>query len=444
MAAYFARRFLLLIPTFLGITILVFMVTRFVPGGPVDQMLMQMQGAGAGVEGGGGEGENLDVPPEAIENLERHYHFDWPIWKQYLQFLGPLNLDERGPLGEDASHYELVDWIVDEGDAVAEGDPVVRIRAVGPVPGEGLSPTTVSEEIFAPADGTVTNFRFAGGGAFDEGAVLYDLDGEPVEGEDLWSKTFSGVLAADLGESYKHKSSVAELVVERFPISLRFGLTGFLLAYLICIPLGVLKAVRHGSTFDFASSALVFIGYSIPGWALGAVLLVLFGGGSFWDVFPLGEIESAGIDGMSTVAKIKDWTWHMVLPVTAYCAGSFATLTVLTKNSLMDNLGQDYVRTAFAKGLSERRVILLHTLRNSLIPLCTGLGHAIGIIMAGSYLIETVFNIDGLGLLGFKSIVGRDYTVVMGVLVINTVLVLVGNILSDVLYVLVDPRIRFS
>ena len=134
----------------------------------------------------------------------------------------------------------------------------------------------------------------------------------------------------------------------------------------------------------------------------------------------------------------------MVLPVTAYCAGSFASLTVLTKNSLMDNLGQDYVRTAFAKGLSERRVILLHTLRNSLIPLCTGLGHAIGIIMAGSYLIEKVFNIDGLGLLGFTSIIGRDYTVVMGVLVINTLLVLIGNILSDILYVLVDPRIRFS
>jgi len=136
--------------------------------------------------------------------------------------------------------------------------------------------------------------------------------------------------------------------------------------------------------------------------------------------------------------------YHMVLPVIAYSIGSFATLTVLTKNSLMENLGQDYVRTAFAKGLSERRVIFVHALRNSLIPICTGLGHAISLVMAGSYLVEKVFNIDGLGLLGFTSIIGRDYAVVMGVLVINTLLMLVGNILSDVLYVLVDPRIRFN
>ncbi len=261
---------------------------------------------------------------------------------------------------------------------------------------------------------------------------------------DVWSKNFSGLLALNLGNSYKFESPVMQLIVQRFPISLRFGLTGFLLAYLICIPLGILKAVRHSSRFDIASSALIFVGYSIPGWALGAVLLTLFGGGSFWDVFPLGGIHSADYETLSAWGKLKDSLHHMVLPVIAYSVGSFAVLTVLMKNSLMDNLGQDYVRTAFAKGLSERRVILLHALRNSLIPICTGLGHALGILMAGSYLIEKVFNIDGIGLLGFNSIVGRDYTVVMGVLVINTLLMLIGNIISDVLYVLVDPRIRFS
>lgn len=444
MAAYFARRFLLLIPTFLGITMMVFAVTRFVPGGPIDQMIMQMSGAGAGGEAGGGASDTVDIPPEALKNLERYYHFDWPIWRQYLQFLGPLNFDERGLFGDPADHYEVIDWIVEEGDQVSAGDPIVRIRAVGPNPGEGMAPTTVSEEIFAPRDGRVTGIELEGGSRFDEGAALYLLNGQAIESDAVWGKIFTGVLAADLGQSYTHRSPVIQLVVERFPVSLRFGLTGFLLAYLICIPLGVLKAVRHGSQFDFVSSALVFIGYSIPGWALGTILLVAFGGGSFWDVFPLGEITSANYSELEGWARLKDAVWHMVLPVTAYCAGSFASLTVLTKNSLMDNLGQDYVRTAFAKGLSERRVILLHTLRNSLIPLCTGLGHAIGIIMAGSYLIEKVFNIDGLGLLGFTSIIGRDYTVVMGVLVINTLLVLVGNILSDILYVLVDPRIRFS
>ena len=171
---------------------------------------------------------------------------------------------------------------------------------------------------------------------------------------------------------------------------------------------------------------------------------MLLGGGGFWDVFPLGGFESANYAELSLWGKVKDRLWHTVLPVIAYMVGSFATLTILMKNSLMENLGQDYVRTAFAKGLSEPRVIFVHAFRNSLIPLCTGLGHAVGILMAGSYLIEKVFNIDGLGYLGYTSVIDRDYAVVMGVLVFNTFLVLLGNILSDVLYVLADPRIRFN
>ena len=215
----------------------------------------------------------------------------------------------------------MIDWIVEEGDQVSAGDPIVRIRAVGPDPGEGMAATTVSEEIFATRDGRVTGIELDGGSRFDEGAALYLLDGQAIEADALWGKTFTGVLAADLGQSYTHRSPVIKLVVERFPVSLRFGLTGFLLAYLICIPLGVLKAVRHGSQFDFVSSALVFIGYSIPGWALGTILLVAFGGGSFWDVFPLGEITSANYSELQGWAKLKDAVWHMVLPVTAYCAG---------------------------------------------------------------------------------------------------------------------------
>jgi microcin C transport system permease protein len=186
------------------------------------------------------------------------------------------------------------------------------------------------------------------------------------------------------------------------------------------------------------------VGYSIPGWALGLLLLVMFGGGSFYGIFPLGGFRSDDWAELSLLGKIADQVHHTILPVAAYAAGSFATLTVLMKNSLMENLGQDYVRTAFAKGLSERRVVLVHALRNSLIPICTGLGHAIGLLMAGSFLVERVFNIDGIGYLGYSSIIERDYAVVMGIYVINTLLILVGNILSDLLYVLVDPRIRFS
>jgi microcin C transport system permease protein len=252
------------------------------------------------------------------------------------------------------------------------------------------------------------------------------------------------LLHLDLGKSYKFNQPVIDVITQRFPISLYFGLIGFLLAYLVCIPLGVAKAVKHGSVFDFASSTLVFMGYSIPGFALGALLLVLLGGGSFWDVVPLGGFRDQDWATFSTWHKITDQMHHTILPVLSYAVGSFATLTVLMKNSLMENLGQDYVRTAFAKGLSEKRVIFGHTLRNSLIPITTGLGQAIGIVMAGSYLVEKVFNINGIGYLGYTSIIDRDYAVVLGILVINTLLVLIGNILSDVFYVLVDPRIRFS
>ncbi|MGE3799907.1 MAG: ABC transporter permease subunit [Candidatus Kapaibacterium sp.] len=249
------------------------------------------------------------------------------------------------------------------------------------------------------------------------------------------------VLQGDLGKSYKFSEPVVTVIKERLPISIFFGLTGFLLSYLICIPLGVWKAVKHGSPFDIISSALVFIGYSIPGFALGAVLLVTLGSAGY---FPLGEFHSLEWDSLSLWGKILDQAHHAVLPITAYMVGSFATLTILMKNSLMENLGQDYVRTAFAKGLPEKRVVFIHAFRNSLIPIVTGLGHFIGLVFAGSFLIEKVFNIDGLGYVGFKAIVERDYTFVMGTLAIGIVVLLIGNILSDIFYALVDPRIRFK
>jgi microcin C transport system permease protein len=342
MAAYFLRRLLLIIPTFVGITFLVFGVTRFVPGGPIEQMMIQSQTLSeGGVEVGGEMASGMDIPADVRKSLEKKFHLDRPF-------------------------------------VVAYG---------------------------------------------------------------LWIKD---VVQLDLGKSYKYNTPVLDVIVSRFPVSIYFGLIGFILAYSICIPLGILKAIKHGGVFDLGTSVMVFIGYSVPGWAVGALLLVLFGGGSFLDWVPLGGFHSSNWETLSFGEKIVDQLHHTILPVIAYALGSFALLTVLMKNSLMENLGQDYVRTAFAKGLPEWRVIGLHAVRNSLIPICTGLGHAIGLVMAGSYLIELVFNIDGIGYLGYTSIVERDYQVVMGILVVNTVLVLFGNILSDVLYVLVDPRIRFS
>jgi microcin C transport system permease protein len=186
------------------------------------------------------------------------------------------------------------------------------------------------------------------------------------------------------------------------------------------------------------------MGYAVPGWALGTALLVLFGGGSFWSVFPLGGFRSDNWAYLTFGQKVIDQVHHMFLPVLCYMIGGFATLTILTKNSLMENMSQDYVRTAFAKGLRQRRVIFVHALRNSLIPIATGLGHVFSLILAGSFLIEKVFNIDGMGYLGYTSILQRDYPVALGILVVSSLLMLVGNILSDVIYAVVDPRIRFK
>ena len=215
----------------------------------------------------------------------------------------------------------------------------------------------------------------------------------------IFQKEFSGILTGNLGKSYTYLQPVTEVMRPRFKISLLYGLTGILISYLICIPLGIKKALNHGSAFDFGSSVAIFVAYSIPGWALGGVLLVLFGGGSFLDIFPLGGFRSPSEiwETFTPVQKFIDQVHHMILPVIAWTIGSFATMTVLMKNSLMENLSQDYIRTAFAKGLSEKRVIWLHAIRNSLIPIASGIGHILGVVIAGSYFIERMFNIDGFG-----------------------------------------------
>ena len=361
MTTYFIRRLLLIIPTFLGVTMIAFLITRMVPGGPLERAVMEARMAAGGWSESGGQ-----LPESVMEELKKTYHLDKPWYQAYFLWLN------------DVAHLSL-------------------------------------------------------------------------------------------GNSHKYREPVASLIAERFPISLMFGLSGFVLAYLISIPLGILKALRHGSPFDFASSAMVFIGYSIPGWAMGTLLLVFFAGGEFYEWFPLGKIQADSFDGLpsivqrwededsvsdefgsfsyekiSPISRLIDRLHHAVLPVFCYVMGSFAALTILMKNSLMENLGQDYVRTAFAKGVSPRRVILIHTLRNSLIPIATGLGHAIGIIMAGSYLIELTFEINGMGMLGYNAIIDKDFTVVMGILAVNILLTLFGNILSDFFYAAADPRIRFE
>ena len=341
MSGYFLRRLLLIIPTFIGITLAVFVIMHFVPGGPVERQILRFQMAAAGGEGATAMRGGVEIPQEAIEEIRRYYGFDKPV------------------------HIRYANW--------------------------------------------------------------------------LWN-----VIRLDLGNSYVYQDPVWDIIKARFPVSLTLGLTGFLLSYLVCVPLGVLKAVKHGSKFDLVSSVLVFLGYAAPGWALGTALLVLFGGGSFWSIFPLGGFRSDNWEYLTFSQKVADQAEHMFLPVVCYMLGSFATLTILTKNSLMENMSQDYVRTAFAKGLHKNRVIFVHALRNSLIPIATGLGQVFSLILAGSFLIEKVFNIDGMGYLGYTSILQRDYPVALGILVVSSLLLLIGNIVSDMIYAVVDPRIRFK
>jgi microcin C transport system permease protein len=259
---------------------------------------------------------------------------------------------------------------------------------------------------------------------------------------------FCGVLQGDLGISTRYSDPVIDTIVSKFPISIYFGLIGYFATWIVCIPLGVQKAIRHRSMFDTASSMVVFLGYSIPGFVACLIMMLLLSTDLGWDVLPLGRFRSEPWDDWWDAGQywrcIKDQVWHTAIPVAGYVMGGFATMTILMKNSLLENLGADYVRTAFAKGLSENRVVFLHALRNSMIPICVGVGHAIGLLFAGSFLIEKTCNIPGMGLLGFNSLVERDYPVLMGILVFGVLIRLTGNIISDVVLALVDPRVRFG
>jgi len=248
-------------------------------------------------------------------------------------------------------------------------------------------------------------------------------------------------------ESYRFPNKNAwQLIRERFPVSLTFGLTGFLLSYLVCIPLGMMKALKHNSSFDFASSAIVFIGYAIPAFALGMLLKMAFCGTveGLWDIFPATGFHSADFGSLSFWGKCGDVLRHMLLPILCYMSGSFAVLTLLMKNSLLEQINSDYVRTVYAKGADTRRVLLVHVLRNALIPIATGFGGILSLMFAGSVIIERVFEIPGMGSLSLEAIVGRDYPVFMGILSLTSLLSLLGNILSDAAYMVIDPRISFT
>ncbi len=416
MAEYFIRRLLLAIPTFFISTFIVFTIVRETPGSPLDRAIMElkMSAATEGAASSNSFGGSGEIPEEALEELKRFYGYDRPIWRAYLDWLGVMP-------------RQTVSYKLTEGTPRNIGDGV---RAIANIEN---------------GNWVIRDYR-------DQDRVIdtwtIDTETKVADNGDKQVRIFkeerSGILQLDFGKSHEYRQTVLELVKERLPISLQFGIIGLLLSYTVCVYLGILKALNHGSAFDLTTSVLVFVGYSIPGWALGAVLLVMLGGGSFYDVFPLGGFQSDNYETLSFFGKVWDHAYHFVLPTIAYTIASFASLTMLMKNSLLENLSQDYIRTAFAKGLREKRVIWIHAMRNSIIPLASRIGFIVALFLASSYLIELVFNIDGLGMLTFRAILARDFPIVFGFAVISVIIQLVGTMLSDLALSVVNPRIRFK
>lgn len=428
MTTYFLRRLLLMVPTFLGSTILVFTILQMAPGGPLEKQIQRLQmGAAAEGESVGSvsdimSGGSQILPEKALKELKRFYGFDKPIWQRYMMWLGvwPREIKQRDIVFRE-DQFEIKKRVGKKAGKILRVD--IRRK------GEDLTVYEKNNSISSVWKAHIEDTDESG----DIHGVIYQTE-------------YSGIMTGNFGKSYTYLQPVTEVMKPRFKISLFFGLTGMFLSYIVCIPLGIRKALKHGSPFDFVSSVIIFVAYSIPGWALGGVFLVLFGGGSFWDVFPLGGFRSQMEvwETLSLLEKILDQLHHAVLPIIAWSIASFTTLTVLMKNSLLEQLSQDYIRTAFAKGISEKRVVWLHAIRNSVIPIAAGIGHIIGIVFAGSYLIELVFNIEGFGKMGFQAVMDRDYPITLAFLVIGVLIRLVGNIISDIALATVDPRIRFK
>lgn len=336
MKDYVLRRLFLIIPTFIGITLMVFIMTRFVPGGPIERMIAQAQEASAAQ--GYNRMNEAPLSAEQLQELKSFYGFDKPVVVSYIYWL-------------------------------------------------------------------------------------------------------KNVVLLDLGTSTRYYESVWELIKSKLPVSLFYGIMAMILTYAVCIPLGVLKAIKHRTAIDNLSSIFIFVGYAIPNYVVAIILLLVFS--SWLDVFPLGGFVGNNFHELSIFGKIGDIFYHAALPLVAYMAGSFAVMTLLMKNSLMDYLASDFMRTAIAKGQNFKGAVLKHAFRNSLIPLATHFGNNISLILTGSYLIEKIFNIDGIGLLGLESVIERDYPVVLGILVISSLLFMIGNILSDICVAIVDPRVKF-
>jgi microcin C transport system permease protein len=418
MRDYFIRRFLLIFPTLIGATLVVFGITRITPGGPLEAAMRR----NIAVEGSRGMRDaGASLSEEQKEQLAAYYGFDRPFLPAYLAWLGiiPREVDKQFiKFGEGKNEAEVTLRLLLPR---AEWKPNNAYR---------LTHATVTREgLLSAADAE----------ALKPWRTRVEVGKNRVQ---VYRGEFSGLLQGNLGVSTRYNEYVWNMMRNRMPVSIFYGLATFVLTYLVCIPLGIIKAIKHRTALDNITSVLIFIGYAIPGFVLASVLVVYLAARLGW--FPTGGFVSDDFASLSAAAKVWDLVHHAFLPLICYMIGAFAFTTMLMKNNLMDNLAADYVRTAVAKGANFRRSVLVHAFRNSLIPLATTLGHITSIFVAGSVLIELIFEINGFGLLSYNSILDRDYPLVMGILVVNVVLLMAGNILSDFCVALADPRVRFE
>ena len=448
MRDYFIRRFLLIPPTLLGVTLLVFVITRFAPGGPVERALNEAQkateegGSGSGQAGGG-------MSEEQVEELEEEYGYDKSIMVAYLQWLGLsprerlLSKSEFVPLGMEKVGQDLIKDPKNETIVLLKGtgrEALIKRNGV-----EVTSATYMDNDKPIEDDGWKVRIETES----DRQDRWVQRSGEDAEKAPKYAdravvfKTrFEGLLEGNLGLSTNFGDPVWDSIKSRIPVALYFGILTAILTYGICLPLGILKAIKHRTAIDNLTSVLIFVGYAIPGFALGSVMLVYLGAREGW--FPMFGLTDPDFDSMSLGAQILDLAHHTILPLLCYVVGSFAWLTMMMKNNLMDNLAADYVRTAVSKGVSFRSAVFKHAFRNSFIPIASTLGQLITMLVAGSILIETVFDIQGFGLLQYQALLGRDQTVIMGTLTVAAFLLVLGNILSDLIVAMVDPRVKFN
>jgi len=413
MRDYVLRRLLLLPLTFIGITFVAFCFTRFVPGGPIEQAMAARQQADQ-KRGSGKARPTGPASPEELDSLKRRYGFDRPLLEAYAIWLGIW----PGPAAQTTARLDAK--------GVAELEVADETKA------------GATAKIRVQAEGTafrVTNLDGTPRAGWKAEAAPLPDDPDKAVRIVAFRPGFSGVLQLNLGDSTDSDKPVWEEIKARLPLSLWFGFWTLAIAYGVSIPLGVLKALRRDSWFDSLSSQVLFVLYSVPGYILAVALLQVL-------CFQLGWFPTKGFawDSLSWGGRFH----HTLLPLACMTIGAFTALTLFTRNGLLENLGADYVRTARAKGVGFSRIVYVHALRNSLIPIAATFGHNLGFFLTGAFLIEVTFNIPGMGLLGFDALVHRNFPVFLGLLTLSSLAMLLGNIVSDLCVAAADPRIRFD